>query len=65
MNDLLDFIAELKELQHLYKTGDLRDFDFQTKITQREHEVAKFESAMEEQHDLFFGGTPFKMSNEV
>ena len=62
MNDLLDYLAELKELQRLYQTGDLRDFDFQTKITQRENEVDKFESAMEEQHDLFFGGTPFKSS---
>lgn len=63
MNELLDYIADLKELQHLYSTGDLRDFDFETKIRQREQEFDKLETAMEQehaQHEFFFGGTPFK-----
>jgi len=60
MNELLDYIAELKELQHLYSTGDLRDFDFETKIRKREQEFDQHETAMEQQHEFFFAGTPFK-----
>lgn len=61
MNELLEYIAELKELQHLYSTGDLREFDFETKIRKREHEFDQHESAMEKQHEFFFADTPFKI----
>ena len=39
MVDILEFIDELKELQVLYQTGDLRDFDLQTKIQKYENQV--------------------------
>jgi len=58
MVDVLEFIDELKELQALYHSGDLRDFDFNTKIQKYEREVAKFEEYVEEQHKLFFKDTP-------
>jgi hypothetical protein len=47
MNDILEFIDELKELQSLYHSGDLRDFDFKTKIQSYERKVAQFESDMD------------------
>ena len=53
MNDILDFIDELKELQELYHSGDLRDFDFNTKIQKYERMASDFESAMEAQHRIF------------
>jgi hypothetical protein len=68
MNELLEFIDELKELEALYQSGELREFDFQMKINKYKREVEKFERAMEAeaaQHELFFGGTPFSMSREV
>ena len=30
MNDLLEFIEDLEELQALYNTGELRNFDFES-----------------------------------
>jgi len=54
MVDILEFIDELKELQVLYQTGDLRDFDLQTKIQKYENQVASFERDIEEQNDMFF-----------
>jgi len=47
MNDILEFIDELKELQTLYNSGDLRDFDFNTKIQKYERQVAQFEAEMD------------------
>ena len=46
MNELLEFISELKELQALYISGDLREFDFALKINDYETQVAKFEKEM-------------------
>lgn len=46
MNDILEFIDELKELQALYNTGELRNFDFATKISKYERDVSHFEQAM-------------------
>lgn len=46
MIDILEFIDELKELQTLYHTGDLRDFDFATKLAKYERVVAQFEEDM-------------------
>lgn len=59
MVDVLEFIDELKELQALYHSGDLRDFDISTKIQKYERQVAKFEQALEEENNLFWAGTPF------
>jgi hypothetical protein len=54
MNDILEFIDELKELQSLYHSGELRDFDFATKIQKYERTVARFEQAMEVEVNNFF-----------
>ena len=59
MVDVLEFIEELKELQALYHSGDLRDFDISTKIQKYERQVAKFEEAIEAENNLFWQGTPF------
>jgi hypothetical protein len=58
MVDILEFIDELKELQVLYQTGDLRDFDLQAKIQKYENQVALFEYDIEEQHNLLFKNSP-------
>lgn len=58
MVDILEFIDELKELQVLYQTGDLRDFDLQTKIQKYENQVALFERDIEEQHEVLFKSSP-------
>jgi hypothetical protein len=66
MNDILEFIDELNELQELYNTGELRNFDFASKIQKYERQVAQFESAMEQENALFWQGTPFyEPSREV
>jgi hypothetical protein len=59
MVDILEFIEDLKELQELYNTGELRNFDFAIKIQNYERQVAQFESAMEQENTLFWEGTPF------
>ena len=48
MNDILEFIDELKELKLMYMTGDLREFDFDNKIAHYERLIAQFEAAMTE-----------------
>ena len=48
MNDIFDFIDELKEMQALYNTGDLRNYDFESKIQKYERLIDKFEAQMEE-----------------
>lgn len=53
MTDVFDIIDELKELQTLYNTGDLRNFDFETKIQKYERIIDAFESAMAPREDLF------------
>lgn len=59
MVDVLEFIDELKELQALYHSGDLRDFDFNTKIQKYERQVTQFEEEVFAQNELFFKDTPF------
>jgi len=59
MNDIIEFIDELKELHVLYKTGDLRDFDFARKIQKYEEQVRRYEEAMESDFNSFFKDTPF------
>jgi len=59
MNDTLEFIDDLKELKALHQSGDLREFVIDVVIQKYESRVAEYEKAMEDQHELFFGGTPF------
>ena len=59
MTDILEFIDELKELQALYHSGDLRDFDFNTKIQKYEREVERFEDEMEEKASVFWKSNAF------
>jgi hypothetical protein len=47
MQDILDFISELKELQALYNNGDLRNFDFETKIQKYESKADDYDNAMD------------------
>jgi hypothetical protein len=54
MNDVLEFISELKELQTLYISGDLREFDFALKINDYEAQVAKFEKDMFAEQEAFW-----------
>ena len=66
MVDVLEFIDELKELQSLYHSGDLRDFDFNTKIQKYERQVAQFETELDRQEALFQQGLPeYSPFNEV
>lgn len=43
MIDILDQIDELKDLKHLYVTGDLREYDFDVRIAQLVAKVTQFE----------------------
>jgi hypothetical protein len=54
MNDILEFISELKELQALYHSGDLRNYDFETKIQQYEKIVEAVEKELEESYSSFY-----------
>lgn len=47
MNDIIDFIDELKELKALYNTGDLRNFDFERLIQKYERKADAYDSAMD------------------
>jgi hypothetical protein len=53
MTDLLDFISELKELQVLYNEGEIRNFDFDTKIQKYENQFTDFENDMQAQQEMF------------
>ena len=48
MNDMVDFLDELKELKALYNSGDLRNFDFETKIQKYERLIDAYETAMDQ-----------------
>jgi len=48
MTDIFNFIDELKELQHLYATGEICFMDFQEKIAQYEQQVEQFEEEFTE-----------------
>lgn len=61
MNDILEFIDDVKELEALYQSGDLRELDFRLLIQKYESQVEQFEHDMQEQQELFFRGTPFKL----
>ncbi len=66
MNDILEMIDDLKELQVLYQTNDLRDFDLQNKIEKYERQIATFEAQME-MSELFFDlqGSTYDNTKEV
>lgn len=48
MQDIIEFIDELKELQTLYNTGDLRNFDFERLIQKYERQVDAYDKAMDQ-----------------
>lgn len=48
MNDIFEMVDELRELQKLYNTGELRNFDFESKIFKYEQQIEKFEQSMEQ-----------------
>lgn len=54
MNDILEFIDDLRELQALYHSGDLRNYDFETKIQQYEKIVEAVEKELEESYSSFY-----------
>ena len=51
MVEILDQLAELKELKALYKSGDLREYDFNVRIQHLEDVIAKFEADMAPEED--------------
>ena len=53
MNDIFDFINELKELQILYNSNDIRNYDFEIRIKKLERIVEKFEIQMFEEVDAW------------
>ena len=60
MNDILEFIDELKELKALYNSGDLRNFDFERLIQKYERQADAYDTAM----DAWFRET-YQPANEV
>ena len=48
MGDMIEFISELKELQALYNSGDLRNFDFERMIQKYERKVDAYDSVMDQ-----------------
>jgi len=62
MNDILEMIDDLRELQALYDTGELRNINFGIMLKKYEDRVEQFERDMEaelDQYQLFFADTPF------
>lgn len=49
MNTEVELLETLKELRSLYVAGDLREYDFDVKISSVESELTKFEAWAEEQ----------------
>lgn len=65
MNDIMEFIEDLKELQQLYHTGELRNFDFESKLFKFEKQMSDFEQAMEQEHAMFWtSDQPFYEPNQ-
>lgn len=48
MQEVLEFLDELKELKALYNSGDLRNYDFDTKIQKYESIVDAYDKAMDQ-----------------
>jgi len=44
MKDIFEFIADLRELQHLYATQDLCYLDFQEKLSKWEDAMEQFDT---------------------
>lgn len=49
MNDILEVIQDLRELQRLYKEGDICYLDFQEKINKYESIVDEYEANLDRQ----------------
>jgi hypothetical protein len=43
MNDILEFISDMRELQALYNADDLRAIDFESKLFKYEKQFEQFE----------------------
>lgn len=52
MTDILDMIADLKELRKLYEMGDICLIDFQDKISKYETQFDSYERDMESQYEF-------------
>lgn len=48
MNTEVELLETLKELRSLYVAGDLREYDFDVKISSVQRELAEFEAWVEE-----------------
>jgi hypothetical protein len=55
MQDLVEFIQDLRELQKLYVMGDICFLDFEEKIARYESEVDRFEDEMDKEMEAFHG----------
>lgn len=53
MNDILEFISDIKELQSLYKADDLREIDFDSKLFKYTKQFEQFEQDMALEAELF------------
>lgn len=47
MNDIFEFISDLEELQALYNTGELRNFDFESIKSKYNSTIERFERLYE------------------
>jgi len=65
MTDTLNFLHTLRELQTLYHTGELRDWDFETACQALEREVLAFEAAMQKEEATFVASTVYRPQLEV
>lgn len=65
MNDIIEFIDEIKSLQALYNEGELRNFDFESVLSKYERQFAQFEAQFELQHNQIFKDAFYAPANEV
>lgn len=54
MHDIIMFISELKELQELYNSGDLRNYDFERLIQKYQEEADKYDADMSRLMNNFY-----------
>lgn len=56
MTEVLEMIADLKELQKLYTMGDICYIDFQEKLLKYEEIVETFENEMDREFEATYAG---------
>lgn len=49
MSEILEMIQDLEELRSLYRSGELRELDFDAMIYKHKKSIEEFERDMEEQ----------------